>query len=86
MIGSADVAGVVVVPETVASCMGNKGKEDTLLEVGLELSLALTKRTDPDTTAIGAEVCKVFFLSSCLEDTRLNLLGTTKGIGNAEMM
>ena len=77
---------VAVVQESFASCMGNKAEEDILLGVGLGLSLALTRRTDLDTTAKGANVRKVFFHSSCLEDTRGDLLGTPKGIGNTEMM
>ena len=86
MIGGAYVTSITVVPETVASCVGNKAEEDTLLGVGLEFSLALTRRINLDKTAKSAKVGKVFLLSSCLKDTRGNLLGTPKDISKTEMM
>ena len=86
MIGSTNVAYFTIVPKTVASCVWDKFKKYSLLQIGFKVSFAFTWRTDPDTASEGAKIGKVFFLAGSLEDTGEVLLRRSKYIDDAKVV
>ena len=59
-----DATGFWAVPKNVVGGGGEEAKEDAFLGVGMEFGSAMTRRTDPNTAAKGAETSEVVLFTS----------------------